>query len=52
MPAYNKPRRIAGSSKGDEFMGTGLSYEDMSMDYRRTKIIEKNFWKKRMKNTL
>ncbi len=33
MPAYNKPRRIASSSKGDEFMGTGLSYEDMSMDY-------------------
>jgi len=33
MPAYDKPRRIAGSSKGDEFMGTGLSYEDMSMDY-------------------
>jgi len=34
MPAYNKPRRIAGSSKSDEFMGTGLSYEDMSMDYQ------------------
>ena len=34
MPAYDKPRRIAGSSKGDEFMGTGLSYEDMSMDYQ------------------
>lgn len=33
MPAYNKPRRIASSSKGDEFMGTGLSYEDISMDY-------------------
>ncbi len=33
MPAYNKPRRIAGSSKSNEFMGTGLSYEDMSMDY-------------------
>jgi outer membrane lipoprotein-sorting protein len=33
MPAYDKPRRIAGSSKSDEFMGTGLSYEDMSMDY-------------------
>jgi outer membrane lipoprotein-sorting protein len=33
MPAYGKPRRIAGSSKSDEFMGTGLSYEDMSMDY-------------------
>jgi len=34
MPAYNKPRRIASSSKGDEFMGTGLSYEDMNMDYK------------------
>ncbi len=34
MPAYNKPRRIAGSSKGEEFMGTGLSYEDMNMDYK------------------
>lgn len=33
MPAYDKPRRIAGSSKQEEFMGTGLSYEDMSMDY-------------------
>jgi outer membrane lipoprotein-sorting protein len=33
MPAYNKPRRIASSSKGDEFMGTGLSYEDMSMNF-------------------
>jgi len=30
MPAYNKPRRMAG---GDEFMGTGLSYEDMNMNY-------------------
>jgi len=37
MPAYNKPRRIAGSSKSDEFMGTGLSYEDMSMDYQDKK---------------
>ena len=33
MPAYNKPRRIASSSKGDEFMGTGLSYEDMGMNF-------------------
>jgi len=33
MPAYNKARRIASSSKGDEFMGTGLSYEDMSMNF-------------------
>jgi outer membrane lipoprotein-sorting protein len=41
MPAYDKPRRIAGSSKSDEFMGTGLSYEDMSMDYE-DKDNEKN----------
>jgi len=41
MPAYNKPRRIASSSKDDEFMGTGLSYEDMSMDYE-DKDYEKN----------
>ena len=41
MPAYNKQRRIAGSSKGDEFMGTGLSYEDMNMDYE-DKDYEKN----------
>ncbi|GAJ03227.1 unnamed protein product, partial [marine sediment metagenome] len=41
MPAYNKPRRIASSSKGDEFMGTGLSYEDMGMDYE-DKDYEKN----------
>lgn len=34
MPAYDKPRRIAGSSKQEEFMGTGLSYEDMNMDYK------------------
>ncbi len=34
LPAYNKPRRIAGASKQEEFMGTGLSYEDMSMDYQ------------------
>ena len=33
MPAYNKARRIASSSKGDEFMGTGLSYEDMNMNF-------------------
>jgi len=41
MPAYNKPRRIAGSSKQEEFMGTGLSYEDISMDYE-DKDYEKN----------
>src|SRR5665648_656802 len=45
MPAYGKARRIAGSSKGDEFMGTGLSYEDMNMnyedkDYKKTLLEE------------
>jgi len=34
MPAFGKPRRIAGAIKGEEFMGTGLSYEDMSFDYK------------------
>jgi len=46
MPAYNKPRRIASSSKGDEFMGTGLSYEDMSMDYK-----DKDYKKRLLKET-
>ncbi|OGD36124.1 hypothetical protein A2V94_05600, partial [Candidatus Atribacteria bacterium RBG_16_35_8] len=46
MPAYDKPRRIAGSSKGDEFMGTGLSYEDMSMDYE-----DKDYEKKLLEET-
>lgn len=46
MPAYNKPRRIAGSSKGEEFMGTGLSYEDMSMDYK-----DKDYDKKLLEET-
>jgi len=46
MPAYNKPRRIASSSKGDEFMGTGLSYEDMSMDYE-----DKDYEKKLLEET-
>jgi hypothetical protein len=40
MPAYNKPRRIAGSSKGDKFMGTDLSYEDMSENLTKTKTLE------------
>jgi len=46
MPAYNKPRRIAGSSKQEEFMGTGLSYEDMSMDYK-----DKDYDKKLLEET-
>jgi len=46
MPAYNKPRRIASSSKGDEFMGIGLSYEDMSMDYE-----DKDYEKKLLEET-
>jgi hypothetical protein len=46
MPAYNKPRRIASSSKSDEFMGTGLSYEDMNMDYK-----DKDYEKKLLEET-
>ena len=46
MPAYNKARRIASSSKGDEFMGTGLSYEDMSMNFE-----DKDYEKKLMEET-
>ena len=46
MPAYKKPRRIAGSSKQEEFMGTGLSYEDMSMDYK-----DKDYEKKLLEET-
>jgi len=34
LPAFGKAKRIAGATKRDEFMGTGLSYEDMSMDYK------------------
>ena len=43
MPAYGKARRMAG---GDEFMGTGLSYEDMSMNYE-----DKNYEKKLLEET-
>jgi outer membrane lipoprotein-sorting protein len=46
MPAYDKPRRIAGSSKKEKFMGTDLSYEDMSMDYE-----DKNNEKKLLQET-
>ncbi len=46
MPAYGKARRIAGSSKGDEFMGTGLSYEDMNMNYE-----DKDYEKKLLQET-
>jgi len=38
LPAYGRARLMAGS---DEFAGTGLSYEDMSMDYK-DKDYEKN----------
>lgn len=34
MPAYQKPRRIAGASKKENFMGTDFSYEDLGMDYQ------------------
>ena len=46
MPAYDKPRRIAGSSKKEKFMGTDLSYEDMTMDYK-----DKDYEKKLLQET-
>ena len=46
LPAFGRPKRIAGSSKSDEFMGTGLSYEDMSMDYK-----DKDYEKKLLEET-
>ncbi len=44
MPAYQKPRRIAGSSKQENFMGTDFSYEDLSMDYQN-EVYEKELMK-------
>jgi outer membrane lipoprotein-sorting protein len=46
MPAFGKPKRIAGSTKRDEFMGTGLSYEDMNMNYE-----DKDYEKKLLEET-
>jgi len=46
MPAYGKARWIAGSSKQEEFMGTGLSYEDMNMNYE-----DKDYEKKLLEET-
>lgn len=46
MPAYDRPIRISGSSKQGEFAGTGLSYEDMSMDYK-----DKDYEKKLLEET-
>ncbi|HOR41727.1 MAG TPA: outer membrane lipoprotein-sorting protein [Atribacterota bacterium] len=40
MPAYQKPRRIAGSSKKDSFMGTDFSYEDLGMDYQSDEYLK------------
>jgi len=46
LPAFGKTKRIAGATKRDEFMGTGLSYEDMSMDYK-----DKDYEKKLLEET-
>ena len=46
LPAFGKAKRIAGATKRDEFMGTGLSYEDMSMDYK-----DKDYEKKLLEET-
>ncbi len=41
MPAYQKPRRIAGASKKESFMGTDFSYEDLGMDYQNDDYLKK-----------
>ena len=41
MPAYQKPRRIAGTSKQENFMGTDFSYEDLSLDYQSAEYQKK-----------
>jgi Ni,Fe-hydrogenase III component G len=41
MPAYQKPRRIAGASKKESFMGTDFSYEDLGMDYQSDEYEKK-----------
>jgi len=46
MPAFDKPRWISGSSKQGEFAGTGLSYEDMSMNFE-----DKDYEKKLLEET-
>ena len=46
LPAFGKAKRIAGATKRDEFMGTGLSYEDMNMDYE-----DKDYEKKLLEET-
>lgn len=44
MPAFQKPRRISGSTKQENFMGTDFSYEDISMDYQ-SEEYQKNLLK-------
>ena len=46
LPAFGKAKRIAGATKRDEFMGTGLSYEDMNMNYE-----DKDYEKKLLEET-
>ena len=47
MPAMKKIRRISGTSKGDDFMGTDFTYEDVGgdrelEDYTYTLLAEEN----------
>ena len=41
LPAFKKVRRISSSKKGDSFMGSDLSYEDMT-----SRSLEENIYKR------
>ncbi|HNR64923.1 MAG TPA: outer membrane lipoprotein-sorting protein [Atribacterota bacterium] len=41
MPAYQRTRRISGTTKKDNFMGTDFSYEDLGMDYQNDDYLKK-----------
>ena len=47
LPAFKKVRRISSSKKGDSFMGSDLSYEDMT-----SRSLEENIYKRLEDETL
>ena len=47
LPAFKKVRRISSSKKGDSFMGSDLSYEDMT-----SRSLEENIYKRLEDDTL
>jgi len=50
LPAFNKVRRISSKKKGDSFMGSDLSYEDMSNrnidEYTYSRRCFWTFWRR------